>query len=56
MTMQQVVLAVAGILAIVSSLVAMVVTKPRPTGPLEALYLTVPVLGVIVLVTFIANS
>jgi hypothetical protein len=53
---EQIVLAVAGTLGIVASLLAMLVTRPRPTNPLEALYLVVPVAGVIALVAAVARG
>lgn len=56
MTAEQIVLAVAGTLAIAASLLAMVATRPRPTNPLEALYLVVPVVGVVVLVFAVARG
>lgn len=55
MTTYQLVLAVAGLTAIVASLTAMVLTRPRPTSLLEVTYLAVPVVGVIALVAAIAR-
>jgi MFS superfamily sulfate permease-like transporter len=52
---EQIVAAVAGTVAIVASLLAMLVARPRPTNSLEALYLVVPVAGVIVLVAAVAR-
>jgi hypothetical protein len=50
MTAEQVVLAVAGTIAIAASMVALVVTRPRPRSILDSLYLMIPVAGVIALV------
>jgi hypothetical protein len=55
MTAEQIVHAVAGTIAIVASLVAMVVTRPRPANPLDVLYLVVPVAGIIVLVAAVGR-
>jgi hypothetical protein len=55
-TADQVVLAAAGTLAIVSALAALVVTRPPPRSLLDVLYLAVPVLGVILLVSAVAGA
>lgn len=55
MTTDQVVLAAAGTLAIVSALAALVVTRPPPRSLLDVLYLAVPVLGVILLVSAVVG-
>jgi hypothetical protein len=54
MTAARVVLIVASSLAIVASVAAAIVTRPRPRTVLDVLYLAVPVLGVVALVVFVA--
>ncbi|HUG74930.1 MAG TPA: hypothetical protein VMM81_04575 [Acidimicrobiia bacterium] len=54
MTTARVVLIGAASLAIVAAVAAAIVTRPRPRTALDTLYLAVPVLGVVVLVIFVA--
>jgi hypothetical protein len=54
MTAARLVLIGAASVAIVASVAAAIVNRPRPQTVLDALYLAVPVLGVVVLVVFVA--
>jgi hypothetical protein len=54
MTAARLVLIAAASVAIVAAVAAAIVTRPRPRTLLDALYLAVPVLGVVVLVVFVA--
>lgn len=54
MTMSRLVLVVASGLAVIGSVAAAFLTRPRPRSALDVLYLAVPVLGVVVLVVSVA--
>jgi FtsH-binding integral membrane protein len=54
MTAARLVLIAAASVAVVASVAAAFVTRPRPRTVLDVFYLAVPVIGVVVLVVFVA--